>query len=172
MRFKKLQLNDYKQFKGKHAFEFSDRITLIMGEGASGKTIIFNALKQSLTEEIPGVELELEGNKKDFNEYLEYIFINEETLRKKAKEGQSHYFCQTNFLYGPDYFSALVIDLTIRAHIKKDLPLVIEADIFSLLDREERMKIYGMIKAMKEQVIVFHHWDGIKPLKGDKEYML
>ena len=86
MKIKKIELKDYKLFKGKHSFKFSDKVTLIEGPNGSGKTILFKAIKESLDKKIPGVSIEIEGDLQLFRKYSNLIFLDEELLLNELNE--------------------------------------------------------------------------------------
>lgn len=48
MRIKSITLTDYKIFKGTHTIEFNEGMTVIVGSGGTGKTILFDAMKERL----------------------------------------------------------------------------------------------------------------------------
>jgi len=167
MKIKKIELKDYKVFKGKRVFKFSDRLNLISGPNGSGKTILFNALRESIISEVLGVKISLEGEIDDFKNNLELIFIDEEQIRKSADAIQS---LTNNMSLGDRSLLAFISILLRRVALKKNLPLVVDAHLFAILDLQNRDLLLKIMLALKTQIILFEH--DFKGIKGDKEYHL
>ena len=164
MKIKTIELKDYKLFKGKRAFKFSDRLNLISGPNGSGKTILFNALRESIVNRVPGAKISLEGEVDDFKNNLELIFIDEEQIRKNESsiaDDQST---------GSRNFEALMTILEKRTSTKKNLPLIIDAHLFSIMNPADRERIFEAILTLQTQIILFEH--DFKGMKGGKRYRL
>jgi hypothetical protein len=167
MKINKIELEDYKLFKGKQIFEFIDGLNLISGACGSGKTIIFKAMKESIAGEVPSVKISLEGELDGFKKNLDLIFIDEEELSKIADEASSK---TKNISSGQQYFSAFITIMKRRVGVKKNLPLVMDTHLFAILDHTKREALVRMIRALKTQVIIFEH--DFKGIKGNKEHHL
>jgi recombinational DNA repair ATPase RecF len=167
MKIRKIELKDYKLFKGEHIFEFSDRLNLISGPCGSGKTILFKAMKESLIGEVPSVKISLEGELDDFKKNLELIFIDEEQINKIIDKASSK---TKHMSIGQKNFSAFMTFVRRRATVKKNLPLVMDTHLFSTLDQSNREALMRIVEALKTQVIIFEH--DFKEIKGNKEYNL
>jgi len=167
MKIKKIELKDYKSFKGRRAFKFSDRLNLISGQNGSGKTILFNALRESIASELPGVKISLEGETDDFRKNLDLIFIDEEQIRKNAEDNP---YLEDNRSTSSRDFEALMKILIKRESTKKNLPLVIDAHLFAIMSQPYREQLLGIILPLKTQIILFEH--DFKGMKGGKRFRL
>lgn len=74
----KLVLDDYKQFKGHNELSFDRNLTIIAGDNATGKSILFNALRSGLAGEEKGVSVETDS--KQALKWAELVFVEEDTL--------------------------------------------------------------------------------------------
>jgi len=166
LKIRKIELEDYKLFKGQHIFEFSDRINLVRGPGGSGKTILFNALRENIMNEVPGVKVKLEGGIDEFRKNADMIFIDEKQMRKSEEAIQS----STNLSTGTKNLSVLKHILTRRESVNKNLPLIMDTQTFSILDQSNRDILSQRIISLETQIILFEQ--DFKGIKGDKEYNL
>jgi len=167
MKIKTIELKGYKLFKGKRAFKFSDRLNLVSGSNGSGKTILFNALRESIAGKVPSVKISLEGNLDDFRKNSNLIFIDEEQVRKNVTNEP---LLEDNRSAGSRDFAALMAILVKRESIQKNLPLVMDAHVFGTMDLAYREKLFGTILQLKTQVILFEH--DFKGMKGGKRHRL
>jgi predicted ATP-binding protein involved in virulence len=164
MKINEIELKDYKLFKGKRAFKFDDRLNLISGPNGSGKTILFNALRESIASEVPGVKIIIEGELDDFKNNLDLIFIDEEQIRKNEPSTAD------NQSTGSRNFEALIKILEKRASTKKNMPLAMDAHIFSIMNQADRERLFEAILSLQTQIILFEH--DFKGMKGGKRYHL
>ena len=76
----KIVVHDHKQFKGKQELIPSKKVTMVIGDCGSGKTILFNAIKDGLLELPVGVEVEEDVNSN--LAYLDLICVNGDDLSR------------------------------------------------------------------------------------------
>lgn len=74
---KNIKIIDYKIFKD-CSINFNDNLTIITGGSGSGKTILFNLLKENLIKKSKNCNILIEGELNSKN--LDYMFINEKSF--------------------------------------------------------------------------------------------
>jgi hypothetical protein len=98
MKFKSFEISDHKIFKEKSKIEFSEDITKIIGKNGTGKTILFNAMKESFSNpNSPKIKLVINGSKtSELDPNL--IFIDDDFFENIAESGEKFIFDQNYFL--------------------------------------------------------------------------
>jgi hypothetical protein len=166
MKIKKIELKDYKLFKGKHVFKFNDKLNLVSGPCGSGKTILFNALKESMTKDVPGVKISLEGELEAFKGNLDLIFIDEEMISK----GIDNPSLSDDRSTGSRNFTALMNIMIKRASAKKNLPLVMDANLAAMMTKPYLERFFALLVKLQTQIIMFEH--DFRWVKGGKRFSL
>lgn len=168
MKIKKIELNDYKLFKGKHIFEFNDNITLIKGPCGSGKTILFNAIKKGiLNKNLAGVNVEFKGDIKQFKKHINHIFIDNDQVEERLAQVKN----KTNDLSMSGMMILSFFDI-MKESIEQDLPLVIDYPFFSRFDETLSFSFLSILSSLRNQVIWFGHDRELEKVRGGKEYHL
>lgn len=88
----KIVVHDYKHFKGKQELIPSKKVTMVIGDCGSGKTVLFNAVKDGLLELPVGVVVEEDVNSS--LAYLNLICVSGEDLSRPDFLGRYSLFMQ------------------------------------------------------------------------------
>ena len=179
MKIKSFKLSYYKQFINER-IDLGNNLNLIIGEGGTGKTILFNALQESIDSNIKGVEIladdfspietkslmfinsAAEADLKPYQDYAKKNNIPKEKL--DANVAKIYKDLSGNALNGKDPLRELSAGerlLVTYSHvfaIKKilglDIPLIIYGPI-TPLDKEKTQVLFKYLTKSKEQIILF-----------------
>jgi hypothetical protein len=144
MKFKSFEISDYKIFKEKSKIEFSDGITKIIGGNGTGKTILFDAMKESFSNpDSNNIKLVKTGNNPLISEFM-------------FRDGEDGFFLGSSPLIFDDAFARMskdMRDLMIRNFKKFGLQVVIlscfdnfDSDVTYELIYDEKNKESKIVK--------------------------
>jgi len=185
MRFKSIEIEDNRLFS-KGRIVFNNGLTVIIGDNATGKTMLCKMLKQGITGKTGGYKVSISG--KINNDHFDLMFANEyfldtfgeNHLMKDWTEKQFEQLfsiCDRHIgAYFPKTVNELMLYssrndhlqrserfigdfakfLALRHYLKVKDPLVLDC----ILDRFElklRMQIYQVLEKLPYQVILFEH---------------
>ena len=156
------------EFKG-HSFfadgkiEFKD-FNVIIGGNASGKTQLYNLLKEGLKGKTKGCKVKFTGKPTNVG----CIFTNEMDLSELARSKQiekirvypkecSEHSAEIVFRQGSagaNYFAAFLFSIELHNAMHANDPLVLDC-VLSRLGHDWREKMMTVIRAQKRQVIMF-----------------
>jgi len=179
MKIKSVKLSYYKQFVNER-IDLGNNLNLIIGEVGTGKTVLFNALQESIDSNIKGVEIlaedvspvetkslmfinsALEADLKPYEDYATKNNIPKEKL--EANVAKIYKDLSGNALNGTDPLKKLssgerlLVTYSYVFAIKKilgiDIPLVIYGPI-TPLDKERTQVLFKYLTRSKEQIILF-----------------
>jgi len=179
MKIKSFKLSYYKQFINER-IDLGNNLNLIIGEGGTGKTILFNALQESIDSNIKGVEIladdfspietkslmfinsAAEADLKPYQDYAKKNNIPKEKL--DANVAKIYKDLSGNALNGKDPLrelsagERLLVTYSYVFAIKKilglDIPLIIYGPI-TPLDKEKTQVLFKYLTKSKEQIILF-----------------
>lgn len=179
MKIKSVKLSCYKQFINER-IDLGNNLNLIIGEGGTGKTALFNALQESIDCDIKGVEIladdissspakslmfinsSAEADLKPYEEYAEKNGIPKEKL--EATVAKIYKDLSGNVLKGKDHLKKLspgerlLVTYSYVFAIKKilgiDTPLIVYGPI-TPLDKEKTQVLIKYLIKSKEQIILF-----------------
>lgn len=185
MRFKSIEFKGNKIFRdGK--IVFNKGLTVIVGSGGTGKTILFNMLKIAMGVEPVGYRLSVSG--KLNKEYFELMFVDEWFLdRFRENQGladwsEQHFerlfkICDKHLgkffpkmingykVYSPKnwnlqrsemFIGDFATLLALRQSLRVKDPLVLDC-AFNRFDEKIRQQLYQVLKKLPYQVILFEH---------------
>ena len=136
MKFKKLKIKEFKMFKEKEIC-FNEDLTIIAGRNGSGKTTIFNLMKQLYeTKEIKCCSLETEG-------------------KKTTDKSENVFFDKPTDLDAKETMSSLIDTLAMRERQNVQDPFILDCP-FSALDEGQTKILMKLFSNLDHQVIVFH----------------
>jgi DNA repair exonuclease SbcCD ATPase subunit len=179
MRIKSVKLSYYTQFINER-IDLGNNLNLIIGESGTGKTILFNALQDSIDNTLKGVEIlaedispietkslmfinsAAEADLKPYEDYAEKNSITKEKL--DANVAKIYKDLSGNTLNGKYPFKKLSTGerllitysyvFAIRKILGLDIPLVVYGPI-TPLDREKTQVLFKYLTRSKEQIILF-----------------
>ena len=179
MKIKSVKLSYYNQFINER-IDLGNNLNLIIGESGTGKTILFNALQESIDNNIKGVEIlaedfspietksmmfinsTVEADLKPYEDYAEKNKIPKEKL--DANVGKIFKDLSGNALNVKDPLQKLSLGerllviysyvFAIRKILGLDIPLIIYGPI-TPLDKEKTQVLFKYLTKSKEQIVLF-----------------
>jgi len=151
MKINQLLVKSHGPYTNERVINFTGGINPISGTDVE-RTVLFNILKHSVMNSVPGIKVSFEGDISDFKRNLNLIFIDEEQIRKTADSMRS---LTANMSIGEKCFWAFNSILSVRASLKKDLPLIMNANLFAILDSDYRLRLIDKLESLNTQIIIF-----------------
>jgi len=151
MIIKKIKIKEYKQFKNTE-LNFKEGLNLIIGCGGSGKTILFNMLKEGILKKNKDYDTEIKG--KADKKQIDYIFVDLEKFPEEMIDKYNHHIPYSTLAKGEKTLLALKTVLKYRKTNNIQDPLVLDSPT-GYLDPEKRKAFFKILKEVKEQVIIF-----------------
>lgn len=179
MKIKSIKLSYYHQFINER-IDLGNNLNLVTGEAGTGKTILFNALQETIDSNIKGVEIlaedfspietkslmfinsSAEADLKPYEDHAGKNGISKEKLganvAKIYKDLSGNTFPGTDCLTGLSPGERLLVTYSYVFAIRKilglDIPLVIYGPM-TPLDNEQRQALFKHFTKYKEQIILF-----------------
>jgi len=179
MKIKSVKLSYYKQFVNER-IDLGNNLNMIIGESGTGKTILFNALQESIDNNIKGVEIlaedfspietksmmfinsTVEADLKPYEDYAEKNKIPKEKLdanvAKIFKDLSGNALDVKDPLKKLSPGERLLVTYSYVFAIKKilglDIPLIIYGPI-TPLDKEQTQALFKYLTRSKEQILLF-----------------
>ncbi|MFZ2456404.1 MAG: ATP-binding protein [Candidatus Altiarchaeia archaeon] len=179
MKINSVKLSYYNQFINER-IDLGNNLNMIIGEAGTGKTILFNALQESIDSNIKGVEIlaeniapvetkslmfinsAIEADLTPYEEYARKNGIPEEKLG--ANVAKIYKDLSGNALNGKDPLRKLSTGerllvtysyvFAIRKILSLDIPLIVYGPI-TPLDKEKTQVLFKYLTRSKEQIILF-----------------
>jgi DNA repair exonuclease SbcCD ATPase subunit len=154
MKIKKIIIKEYKLFRDAE-LTFKDGLNLITGPGGSGKTILFDMLKEGIFSKNENYKVEIDGriDKKQ----MDYIFIDWDKFSEKISNAIPSLPC------GEKILLTLGMIIGYRSSNNIQAPLVLDSPC-GKLDEDKRgifLKIINEL-SFSQQVILFEHESVLK----------
>lgn len=146
MIIKRIKIKEYKQFKNVE-LDFKDGLNIIIGGNGTGKTTLFNMLKEGILNKNKDYTVEI-GGEAD-KRHIDYVFVDLDKFSEKITNQ-----CQTAM--GEKILLALGKVLGDRSANDIQAPLILDSPVCRL-DEEKRMLFFKILRGLNTQVIVFAH---------------